>query len=512
MRNLIRMLMGKPVVLSPKQQEKMARMQARADASTAKGEAEARAGMAEAAAITAAARGTSVAGPAGSGAGGGGAMPFTPGEIPQSIPPLRDLLRNSMEGFRDVIGEHSDDRSGVIDPGRADFHRPVAELDDAGERERVAADERAARDAARAPYRAPGAGRIETTRFATTGRAQLDDLTVRLATLRPDQVFGVYRVADRVDEQRDGEAGAYMEWAVVHAPDAAGSATPRIASFRRQDHWVRRAPGEPSVLDEDVAGTYCARARIEPERCFGVTRLWHVVGSDSQASRSFRGVNEAVLVVADALPDAALEELQSQAPLELPSTPMLPFHLEILDWEAIAAWVRPLIGRPVRVPSPLPHLPSTPEELLEAYVGIVGLRPDDTFGVQVTRTSDGGVGDLSAAGLGTLRSLPKQPCVDGKERVRLHVAEHVVLAYRDSAAYQEGRERWRRYQDEVLRARLDHLTGVRPPVEADLRPRQSFASELFDMFNPLDPVHALPQLFGRNAPRSLGPYCGGMGA
>ena len=148
--------------------------------------------------------------------------PSPPAEIPQSIPPLRDLLRNSMERFRDVIGEHSDDRSGVIDPGGADLHRPPSELDDAGERARVAAEERAARDAARAPYRAPEAGRIEITRFATTGRAQLDDLAARLARLRPDRVFGVYRVADRLDVQRDGEAGAYMEWAIVHAPEEAG--------------------------------------------------------------------------------------------------------------------------------------------------------------------------------------------------------------------------------------------------------------------------------------------------
>jgi hypothetical protein len=401
----------------------------------------------------------------------------------------------------------------VIDSGGADLHRPPKELDDPGERRRVAGEERAARDAARAPYRAPDTARIETTRFATTGRAQLDDLMTRLALLRPDRVFGVYRVADRMGLQREGEAGAYMEWAIVHAPDAAGSATPGVASFRRQDHWVRRAPGDPSVLDEDVAGTYCSRARIGPEKCFGLTRLWHVVGSGSTTGTSFRGINEAVLVLADGLRDAALEELQSQAPLELPSRPILPFHLEILDWEAIAAWVRPKRGRPVRVPSPLPHLPSTPEELLEAYVEIVGVRPQDSYGVQVTRTTDAGLGDLSAAGLGDpLRSDPKQPCLDGKDRVRLHAAEHVVLAYRDSVAYQEGRERWRRYQEEALRARLDHLTGVRPPVEVDLRPRQSFASELFDMFNPLDPAHDLPQLFGRNAPRSLGPYCGSMEA
>ena len=163
-------------------------------------------------------------------------------------------------------------------------------------------------------------------------------------------------------------------------------------------------------------------------------------------------------------------------------------------------------ARALAAPAPPVHA----GELLEAYVEIVGLRPEDSIGVQVTRSTDTGIGDLSAAGLGTLRWESEQPCLDGKERVRLHSAEHVVITYRDSAAYQEGRERWRRYQDEVLRARLDHLTGVCPPVEVDLRPRRSLASELFDLVNPLDPGPALPQLFGRNAPRSLGPYCGSM--
>ena len=508
MRNLVRRLLGKPVELSPKQQERMARMQARADAMGAKGEAEAREAMAEAARVIAAAGGTNVMGPAGS------QVPTVPGDVPQSIPGFGQLVRNSVEGFRDVIGETSDDRAGVIDPGPdADFHRPPRELEDAGDRERVAREERNARDAARAAFRAPDAADVVITRFATTGRAQLDDLTARLTGLGADHVYGVYRVADRIDVQRNNEAGAYMEWAIVHAPDAAGSAVPAIASFRRQDHWVRRSPGEASVLDEDIAGTYCARGHMQPERCFGITRLWHVRGSDNPSgSRSYRSVVEAAVVVADGLPEGALETLQEQAPLDLPPTPPLPFHLEILDWEAIAAWVRPQTSRPPRVPSPLPHLPGTPEELLEAYVAIVGLRPADTYGVQVTRTHEGGIGDLSAAGLGTLKSSPEQPCLDGKPRVRIHVAEHVVLAYRDSDAYRAGRERWKRYQSEVLRAELDHLSGVRPPIEVDLRPHQSFAADLFELVNPLDPARALPRLRGRNAPRSLGPYCGGIEA
>lgn len=36
----------------------------------------------------------------------------------------------------------------------------------------------------------------------------------------------------------------------------------------------------------------------------------------------------------------------------------------------------------------------------------------------------------------------------------------------------------------------------------------SFLVEVFDMFNPLDPMHAFPQVFNRNERPQLGPYCG----
>ena len=49
--------------------------------------------------------------------------------------------------------------------------------------------------------------------------------------------------------------------------------------------------------------------------------------------------------------------LMAEAPLA-GRLPNLPFHLEALDWEAVAAWVAPsATGRRAR-PSPLPHLPS----------------------------------------------------------------------------------------------------------------------------------------------------------
>ena len=51
------------------------------------------------------------------------------------------------------------------------------------------------------------------------------------------------------------------------------------------------------------------------------------------------------------------------------------------------------------------------------------------------------------------------PCADGKDRVRMHGGSYLVISYRDSPAYAEGRERWAAYQSEVLKARA----GPRAP-------------------------------------------------
>ena len=197
----------------------------------------------------------------------------------------------------------------------------------------------------------------------------------------------------------------------------------------------------------------------------------------------------------------------AQAPIA--ALPAAPFHVEVLDWEALAAWVSPYRYGTPRTPSPLPHVPSDPRELLTAYLQIVGVRPEDTYGVQITRTSEDLIGDLSMASFRrNLGRKPKLPSADGEPRVRMISPQHIVIAYRDSEAYREGRGRWRAYQHEVLRARLDHLSGVRAPIEVDDHPRPSFLSEVADMFNPLDPWPMFPQVFNRNERPSLGPYCG----
>jgi hypothetical protein len=512
MRNLIRALRGKPVQLSPKQEAKMAAAQARADAMIAKAEADGRAAQLEAAQFMAGQANASVGSP-------GTAPPPAPIDPSQPLPPVRDIFKQAFEGFRDSIGETFDDRRGIIDPGPgADLNRPPPELEDPQERAQVAAAERAAREQARGPYRAAAPPAIAFTRFGTTGRTQLEEVVEQLRasglSAAPERVFGVYRVPDRFDESKNSENRAYVEWEIAHAPGALGPAADDVlvTAFGRQDHWVARRNGEPTVLDEDMAGTLCARAGLEPEDCFGLTRLMSIRGRDSDNGKTWWAHVDGALVLSRPSPAIrrAQEQLLAEAPLALAARPVLPFHLEILDWEAVAAWVAPHRHGPPRCPSPLPHLPSSWQELMTAYLEVVGVRPEDAYGVQVTRADTARpLADFSlASARKNFRSPPKLPSADGTERRRMQAAEHVVLAYRDRAEYQEGRARWRAYQDDVLRARLDHRSDVRPALDVEYRPPPSFLSEVFDLVNPLDPWSPLPTVFNRNEKPSLGPYCG----
>src|SRR5689334_14240433 len=115
MRNIIRRLQGKPVELSPKQEEKMRKAYERA------------------------------------GLDPNAPPPSVRDAWKQSLNLMKDGVAEGIEQARESIGETFDDRRDVLDPGAVDMNRPPAELETG--REEHAAQERAARDAARAPYR-----------------------------------------------------------------------------------------------------------------------------------------------------------------------------------------------------------------------------------------------------------------------------------------------------------------------------------------------------------------------
>jgi hypothetical protein len=375
------------------------------------------------------------------------------------------------------------------------------------------AAELAARTAARAPYRAPVVPHVVITRVATRGKSQLQELAAHLQqsglASRPDLVHGIYRVPDRINHHitPHSEKGRVVEWAVVHHPGSLEPTAEPIesAAFPRHAQLIARRVGEPSVLDEEVAGLYCLLAGVAPEWCLGFARVpefRHEGTHEGAASYYVVDVN-GISVLHRPAPQAA--QARRRFEVDAPLADALPALChEVLDWHAIRERIQLDRRSPAAAPSPLPHLPASPEELLVAYLEVVGVQPGDSYGAQITITESRAIENAGSLAdpLG-----PELWCADGKPRRRLHCAEHVVLTYRDRPEYAAGRERWKAYQHEVLSARLDHLSPKRPPLRAPAGPT-AFDRAVGVINAVADPLLALDSLLdGRGSEPQPFPYC-----
>ena len=374
----------------------------------------------------------------------------------------KGMLGSTVTGLREGMGE-------FLGGGK------VEEVTDPEARARVSAEHRAARDAARAPYLAPAVPAVTISRLTTRGGTQIEEVAAYLEHSgladHPERVYGVYRVPDRISPtlSTTSERGRVVEWDVVHEPGAdTGPAAVAVddAWFPADQQWVGRRLGEPSVLDEDLGLDYCIRAGLPPERCLGIARHGEFVNPDHGEETSL--VRTYITGVHVFHPSGAggdtLAAMAAEAPLTLPTGTHPGAHTEVLNVGEVVRAVHPRPQDPVPVPSPFPYLPANPQELLRLYLEVVGVRAADCYSAQVTvnayRELSGRLLDEGSTNMG-----PRQPCADGKDRGRIHGAEHVVVTYRDSPAYGEGRARWAAYQQEALLAHLERQTHVRPPVE-----------------------------------------------
>jgi hypothetical protein len=355
------------------------------------------------------------------------------------------------------------------------------DIKDPEERRLIVDGERAARDAARRPYLAQYRTTPVVTRIATHGNAQFEDLANYLASsglaARPDLVFGVYRVPDRLDPKMPGsESGRVVEWDVVHKPTPTlpPAAPPGRVRFEGEARWVSRRKGDPAVLDEDLALAWMAAAGIDPGRCLGIAREVVMQGADGWLGGS--DVSDDSSDVYARVQGVSVIHAAGAAPpptgvLEVPFEGVAGTHVEVLNWAAVARVGHPRPQRPPEAPSPFPYLPSTPQEVLVAYLEIVGVTPADCFGAAVTidrftecrEVLNIREEQISMAHLKWTDAI-KQPCADGTYRRRLHGGSRVVISYRDSHAYAEGRQRWFDCQRNVLFARLQLKTDARRPI------------------------------------------------
>lgn len=383
-------------------------------------------------------------------------------------PGMLDQLKHTARAFTDVsawLGVSAGFPTGIKDPV---------------ERARVQAGERAAGDAGRRPYLAPQPHPVTITRVPCRGATQHRDIARFLArsgfTARPDLVFGTYRVPDRISPRTPtSEASRYVEWDVVHAPGipVAPAEEPAVVRFDAATHWADRAYGEPAVLDEDLALAWLAGAGVPPEACLGITR--DVVMDGGADLRDMGGGESEALGVArvtgvTVLHNAVLHNVAAvpAGKVSVPFDGVAGTHVEVLNWAHVRRVVHPRPQRDPETPSPFPYLPATPQEVLLAYLEVVGLRPADCFGAEVTIDELSSYGpvtspnddSLSMGDLGFGGYLASV-CADGKSRTRLQCGALIVISYLDRPEYVDGRARWRAYQDDVLFARMHLKTGAR---------------------------------------------------
>jgi hypothetical protein len=140
--------------------------------------------------------------------------------------------------------------------------------------------------------------------------------------------------------------------------------------------------------------------------------------------------------------------------------------VDVLQWDALAVAVHPLRQHRAPLPSPFPYLPLTPQELLTAYLEIVGVSPADAYGAQATHDRPMNLMGRTSAKWGVSRTGggPDLPCADGKPRKRMAGGHHIVIAYRDAPAYVEGRARFDAYAEGELKAHLRRGVNLRAAV------------------------------------------------
>jgi hypothetical protein len=356
----------------------------------------------------------------------------------------------------------------------------VDEIEDPAQRAQVAVQEQAARREARQPFLGPATPQVAITRIATRGKTQLAEVVAHLRqsglAAHPDKVFGVYRVPDRISPglTPQSEKGRIVEWDVVHEASAVGGPVGDEvggAYFDANEQWIARRLGEPSILDEDLGVAYCRKALVGPEHCFGIARFGHFAaprwgGGDEDHNPVYGTVVGLQVLHAGTVGQGAQQQFAASAPVALTPQDTAGAVTEVLNAEAIRDAVHRRPQDPVPVPSPFPYLPGTPQELLVMYLEVVGVAAKDCYGAQVTIDRPREMSGRISIG-GSTNMGPKQPCADGEARMRIHGAEHVVVTYRDSPAYVEGRARWAAYQEQVLQAHLERGTNVRPPLTSD---------------------------------------------
>lgn len=268
--------------------------------------------------------------------------------------------------------------------------------------------------------------------------------------LEARRTYGIYPSTDLIHPARFGRHAVPWEWCVVHrdpieAANPSYNPTPpgdvTIDVVLRAQRWIDRPKSLPFPHDEEVVALLASRIGIDPATCMGISRLLEWGGYPSQPERmiSVQPVGAQLVTVGRRPP------LASAAPAPFGEGQALPpnVRVDLFRWTPISLAVQPIWTQPAQAMTAYPHLPQSPEELLQAFIAIVGLMPEHTFGVSVS------VIEQQSAFLNA----------GAAQADRGQTASLIAAVYLDTPAYAEGRSRFQRYRAEQLKVPLDVPRG-----------------------------------------------------
>ena len=236
------------------------------------------------------------------------------------------------------------------------------------ERAAVAADEHRRRDQARAKYlaspvpRSPSAGSRRWPHAARRSRPVPG--VHRNRPRRPELVYGVFRVPDRISPLTPDRRRARLESAVVHrAPAGAATRLPQWSAFDADtNRWSREPTASHRCSTRTMAIAALTATGPAPQHCLAHQprypngedqRLGRRIGRRRSGVRAGYGC-----AGADAARDASATNAVDVALGGQPGV-----HVEVMNWSAVAQAVHPRPQRGPEIPSPFPYLPATPDEL-----------------------------------------------------------------------------------------------------------------------------------------------------
>ena len=240
------------------------------------------------------------------------------------------------------------------------------------------------------------------------------------------------------------------------------------ARSTRTNRWSR----EPTASHRCSTRTWPIAALtatgLGPQHCLGISRDIRMekisgwVGESGDGDPVYaRGYGCAG---ADTAHDAARNELGRR-----PAGRATRHHVEVMNWSAVAQAVHP---RPQRGPE-IPHRSRFPPP--ERTARRLSADRRDRPGRLLCSVGDHRrvLRHGSAHDEKHRSGQSRRPQTHRRRRValrgwqarrRYHGTTHIVVAYLDRPEYVVGRDRWARYQSEVLHARLSLRTGARRPV------------------------------------------------